>query len=356
MIKDSLEPGPDDGRVPPKKPRKRKPAAAAKNADDLVSFIMGSPPSLTPKEVAKQAGISVEQSRVFWRALGFADVGHERAFTKQDVDAIKSLTTLVDRQLISFDDAVELARAVGQSTSRLVEWENSILGRAMMDRGVIIERGRVERDSIGGLVKDARALKGPLERLLIYAWRRQQVASAMRAVAIADAGPDAKSDEMTVGFADLAGFTRLTRQLEEHELAVMVETFESVSSDIVAATGARLIKTLGDEVLFVATSAESVAETAIRLHEAHRTTQKFPQMRIGLSTGPIVMRMGDVFGTTVNRAARLTDMAKPGSTYVDSATMDELEHNDRYSFRGVRPRRARGFGLLRAWSLSRSKR
>lgn len=339
-------------KSPPKKARKR-PPPQPKTIDDFVSFVMGSPPTLTSAEVAEAVGVSVDDTRLFWRALGFADVGHERAFTKADVDALKTLLWMVETGIFTLDEAVEVVRAIGQSTARLTEWENSIISRALIERGTIVDRGVVERDQLGALIRDTRRLKPALERLHTYAWRRQQVAAGMRAVATADEGPDARTDQMTVGFADLVGFTRLTRQLEEQELAEMVETFEAVSSDIVAATGARLIKTLGDEVFFVGKTAQMVAETSLRLHEAHRTTQKFPQMRIGLATGSIVMRMGDVFGTTVNRAARLTDMAKPGSTFIDSATMDELEHSDGYAFRGVRPRRARGFGLLRAWSLQR---
>ena len=77
-----------------------------------------------------------------------------------------------------------------------------------------------------------------------------------------------------------------------------------------------------------------------------------PKMRIGLATGPVLLRMGDVFGTTVNRASRLTAMAKPGSTYVDSATLDELEHLEQFSFRAFALDPARGFRLLRAWSMA----
>ena len=54
---------------------------------------------------------------------------------------------------------------------------------------------------------------------------------------------------LAVGFADLVGFTRLTRRLEEEELGELVESFETTSADLVAAHGGRLIKTLGDEVL-----------------------------------------------------------------------------------------------------------
>ena len=55
-----------------------------------------------------------------------------------------------------------------------------------------------------------------------------------------------------------------------------------------------------------------------------------PQMRIGLATGTVLNRMGDVFGTTVNRASRMTAIARPGTTVVDSATSEALHGASAY--------------------------
>ena len=68
-----------------------------------------------------------------------------------------------------------------------------------------------------------------------------------------------------------------------------------MSADVVAERGARLIKTLGDEVLFVDPSPRRITKIAIELHEAHRWNSDVPRMRIGLATGPVLLRMGDVF-------------------------------------------------------------
>ncbi len=327
----------------------------AGSLDDFVTHILGSPPELTSSQVAERAGVSDDVTRALWRAMGFADVGGEAEFTVADVEALKSLMSLVEAGYISYDEAIEMVRAIGQHTSRLAEWQGNIIARSLIERGVMAQHGVLEAGDIGALLRDSKAYQPVLEELLIYSWRRQMTSNAMRASAIADAGPDARTDAMTVGFADLAGFTRLSRQIPEEDLAILVQQFESVSADVVAARGSRLIKTLGDEVLFVDESPKKVAKIAIELHEAHHGNSDVPRMRIGLATGPVLLRMGDVFGTTVNRASRLTAMAKPGSTYVDSTTADQLEHDAKFVFKAVRPRPARGFGLLRAWSLARAK-
>ncbi|GDY76620.1 hypothetical protein SAV31267_061050 [Streptomyces avermitilis] len=117
---------------------------------------------------------------------------------------------------------------------------------------------------------------------------------------------------LAVGFADLVGFTRLTRRMEEEELGELVEAFETTAADLVAAHGGRLIKTLGDEVLYAADDAGVAAEIALRLIETMANDETMPELRVGIAFGTVTTRMGDVFGTTVNLASRLTSIA-PGT-------------------------------------------
>lgn len=321
----------------------------------FVANVLGSEPELTNEQVAELADVPLDVTRALWRAMGFADAGSAAAFSTADVEALKALMSLVEAGYISYEESIEMVRAIGQHTARLAEWQGNIIARSLLERGVMSQQGVLESTDIGPLLRDSEAYQPVLEALMVYSWRRQMAHNAMRAAAVADAGPDARTDAMTVGFADLAGFTRLSRQIPEEDLSILVKQFESVSADVVAAHGSRLIKTLGDEVLFVHESPRNVAKIALELHEAHRESEDVPRMRIGLGTGSVLLRMGDVFGTTVNRASRLTAMAKPGSTFVDAATFEALVEDRHFAFKAVRPRPARGFGLLRAWSLNRSK-
>jgi len=342
-------------RPPTGRPKGDQSAEPEVTAEAFVEHILGAPLEFTSDQVAELAGVSEETTRILWRAMGFADVGGSRAFTKHDVEALRSLTAQIDEGRLKLSDAIDIARAIGQSTARLAEWQGNAIARTLQDRGIIKDIAELQPEEVLPVMRESELMKPVMENLLIYSWRRQMAASAARGAAVAQAGPGAKTDVMSVGFADLVGFTRLSRQIAEVDLAQLVQTFETVSADIVAGTGARLVKTLGDEVLFIDKSPDVIAETALRLHEAHRTSQAFPKMRIGLATGSVILRMGDVYGTTVNRASRLTAMAKPGSTYVDSNTFETLEEVRGFSFRGTRPRPARGFGLLRGWSMTREK-
>jgi adenylate cyclase len=193
-----------------------------------------------------------------------------------------------------------------------------------------------------------------LEALLVYVWRRALAMAVTRAAAVGGASPSgSESGVLSVAFADMVGYTRLSRRLPEDQLARLVQRFEAVSADIVAAGGGRLVKSVGDEVLFVTTAADEAAEIAVLLHEHHAQDDSMPEMRIGIATGQVVSRMGDVFGTTVNLASRLTALAKPGATLVDPETKALLDQAGRFTLRSQRGRPVRGFGVVRPFVLTR---
>lgn len=323
----------------------------------IQEMILGGPLAFTRDEVAADAKVPVEAARVLWRSMGYADVGESVAFTQQDVDALHRMLHLISVGQLDPDTANDLVRGLGQTTARLADWQVNALA------GHLERQDRIERtDGLAASTLDVfgdelEALMPDLEALLVYVWRRALATAVTRATEVGGGSPDdgSESGVLTVGFADMVGYTRLSRRLPEDELALLVQRFEAVSADIVAAGGGRLVKTVGDEVLFTTTTAEEAAEIALRLHEIHAEDDTVPEMRVGLATGQVVSRMGDVFGTTVNLASRLTAMAKPGGTLVDPETRAQLKENPDFALRGQRGRPVRGFGVLRSYVLSRGK-
>ena len=134
---------------------------------------------------------------------------------------------------------------------------------------------------------------------------------------------------MAVGFADLVGFTSLTREIDEAELATLVEGFESMASDIVASAGARVVKTIGDEVLFVADDVgHGRRDRRCVCPSRCASTIELPDLRVGLAYGTVLSRLGDVYGEPVNLASRLTSIARPGSVLVDREIADSARGDD----------------------------
>jgi adenylate cyclase len=159
---------------------------------------------------------------------------------------------------------------------------------------------------------------------------------------------------MVVGFADLVGYTTLTRHADEDELARVVGGFESVASDVIAEHGGRVVKTVGDEVMFTVDDAAVGAELALCLLESVEADESLPGLRIGLAHGTVLARLGDIYGEPVNLASRLTSIARPDSVLVDRDLAAALENDDRYRLRRVPPRPVRGYALLHAMRLRRA--
>jgi adenylate cyclase len=121
---------------------------------------------------------------------------------------------------------------------------------------------------------------------------------------------------------------------------------------VVAARHGRVIKTLGDSVLFVSEDAVGAMEIALSIIDVIGHDKRLPDVRLGLATGSVVMRMGDVFGPPVNMAARLTGVARRNRVIADSGTA-ELLPPGRFEARPLPPRPLRGFGVVEPFAVRR---
>jgi adenylate cyclase len=157
-----------------------------------------------------------------------------------------------------------------------------------------------------------------------------------------------------VGFADMAGFTTLSRKASEPELRELLEAFESCTTEVVAAHEGRIVKTIGDEVLFVADSPVAGADISLDLIDASENDPRLPPLRVGVAAGPVINRLGDVYGSTVNIASRLTALSRPSWVLVDRLMAEALRGDDRYELRARRPESVRGYHHLRQWRLRRA--
>ncbi|TDQ51896.1 adenylate/guanylate cyclase domain-containing protein [Actinorugispora endophytica] len=319
---------------------------------EIEAVLLGGEARYTRDEAVRLSGASPEFAARVWRALGFAARGDEApAFTDSDVEALRITAGLLSSGLLDDDAAVRLARAMGQTMTRLAEWQTSILSTL----SYAPEEEPDEKD-LGSLVGLAGKLLPDVEKLLVHIWRRQLAASASRSLAVLGQKEDVSPNyfPLVVGFADLVSFTTLSRELDEVGLADVVEGFEATSADIVASSGGRVVKTLGDEILYVTDTPGQAAEIALQLADGVKTHVEVPDVRVGIAYGPVLAVLGDVFGTTVNRASRLTSFARPGTVLVDDALAALLKDESAYQVVAVRARHAHGLGQLQPYALRRS--
>jgi adenylate cyclase len=186
-----------------------------------------------------------------------------------------------------------------------------------------------------------------IERAIVYIWRRHLAAEAKR-TALALEGAAARGD-FVVGFADLVGFTAMSAQMDEATLASAVSRFESKAVEIVAALHGRVVKMIGDEVMFESLSAADGVETALQLVEAFDADDSLPDLRAGLAEGLATPYQGDLYGPAPNLAHRLVDVALPATVLVSASVREAAEGDERFEFHPVRPQVLKGFGRTRFW-------
>ncbi|WP_067437067.1 adenylate/guanylate cyclase domain-containing protein [Nocardioides jensenii] len=317
----------------------------------LEATLLGQAPHLNRLDVIEQSGVTSERATNLWLALGFPSPASddELLFTDADVEAVRTLERLVSSGVVDPRTENALTRSMGRSFSRLAEWEIAEVATMMLG-----SRRNLVFSEIEPVVATALpALSGLQE----YVWRRHLANAAGRLLLQA-----AEEDVVqAVGFADIVGYTRRTRSLSADELADMVERFESTVNSVISENGARIIKTIGDEVLFVADDPVAAGRIALTLAQSHETDEEFPQVRVGLAHGPVLARLGDVYGEVVNIASRLTSIARPGKVLVNRDLADQLRaHDEESEHPEFRVRRARttpvkGYSRLETWALKRPK-
>lgn len=314
--------------------------------EELEKRILGDRPGLSALDVASEAGVSVDEIRRLWRALGFAEVNDDTVYTRADVEAVVRVFSTVDSGAISFDTAVKLVRALGQTMAKLADWEVATLLDRVEEMAKAEESSRM--DSAAELLEQ---VNPAFEELLTYAWRRHLAAAVSRMEALGEADEDLHTTHVTVGFADIVSFTALSNTLDEDRIGDLVEVFEARCSDVVSNLGGRVIKSIGDSVLFVADRALAGVEIGEGIIRVIGRDPRMPDVRVGVASGSVVTRMGDVFGPPVNMAARLTAVARRNRIIIDQATADLLP--GQFITRRLPARPVRGFGLVEPLAVSR---
>ena len=322
--------------------------------DLLEEFLLGEAPSMTGRQLADDVGIDFEAARRRWRSLGFTAVDEDvMAFTHADEDALRLTEELSDLGFVDATDEQALIRSLGRSFARLAEWQMGLLAKQI----------DLDEMSVEQISEVMAKLVPAVESLQSYVWRRHTLAVASRLLLAAeredsDEHEPVEVDDGTelvgVGFADIVNYTRTSRSLSRSELTMLVDGFEARALEILTAHGGRIVKTIGDEVLFVADEASELAVIGLELIEERSRDEDFPELRVGLAWGPTVSRLGDVLGPVVNIASRLTSTSRPGRVLVDKRLAEELEDDERFKLRRVRRTSVKGYRKLEPWSLVRA--
>jgi adenylate cyclase len=314
------------------------------DGDELEAALLGAPCELDRDQVSAAAGVPEPAARAVWTALGFPEVAPgERAFTTRDVEALRTVLELREIGIVDDDTLLVVARSMGQGLARMAEAQVDVF-RGLSD-GMNVE------EATATAAYAAADVLPRLEQLVVHVWRRQFAAATARAFAAAarDGQP-----VVAVGFVDLVDFTKSTQTWSASTLERLLERFEAETSLRVTQYGGRVVKTLGDAVLYVTDDPLNAVEVALETVEAHCADEELPDVRAGVALGPVLVRLGDVFGQPVNLASRLTDEARARSVLVDGELAAALDDDPAFVLRALRKRSVRGYRSLTPYLLRRS--
>jgi adenylate cyclase len=306
------------------------------------------PPRYRRDDIARLARVDRDRSVKWWRAMGFAEVPEDvTGFTEVDVEMVQRLATLTGAGVVDDEAVMRLARVLGASFSRIAEAQLAVVEQLVAARPATDPRGPDGGPSLLATIDEP--MLGLMEDSLVYVWRRHLMAALGRRLQT-----DEHALEQAVGFADLSGFTTLSQRVSVTRLAGLVDEFEKSAIDVVSVHGGRVVKLIGDEVMYVASSLPVAVDIALDLAARLGAIADMPPIHCGIAHGPTVSVGGDVFGPAVNLAARLTTIARRGTIVVTREDAAQLADHEEVEL--VRVRRTvalKGIGDTRIVTIRR---
>jgi adenylate cyclase len=263
----------------------------------------------TGRELAERAGLPLAEAAAFWRALGFpADDLDQRYFNRQDLEALRVMAAL--RTIFELEDLIEAASVTGRAMSEISAALIELFQRRVV-RPVISADGP-GLDASLRLAATSELLLSPMGPMLETALRHHLGVATRNEAAISieeTTGPVTGERELAVAFADLVDFTSLSEGLSALEVGQMASLLLHTAEQALGGHSARLVKSIGDAVMFTAPDAVSCCAAAVQLVEAAAAEPRLPAVRAGVAHGPVIRAYADYFGRTVNIASRLCDVA-----------------------------------------------
>jgi adenylate cyclase len=269
----------------------------------------GEPPTLTASDVAAAIRSDESEVRRVWRLFGLPDPESRVAFFPADIELLRVQAD--GTEFFGEEHVQHMTRAVGAGTRNIVEATMALFTSAFGDGG----------DLTPEELEQALSSATVLLRRLIYALPALLVHQAREVSGFQESV--GAEQTLTIVFCDLVGSTAMANASPEVTAAAVAE-FETQAADAVARRGGRLVKFVGDEVMFATSTDDDARDIAFDVLAWVANHRHLSLARAGLARGRVVARDGDFYGPSVNLAARLVDFAAPDTILVADETGDAV--------------------------------
>jgi adenylate cyclase len=304
-------------------------------------------PIVTAESVAAQVGISVD---LLHRILLAAGVPlRDDDFREGDAETFRLFAD--GAGLFGEEATLQFTRALGSSMGRVAD---AALSLFLVNVEAPLRESGAGENSLAQATEVAVEALTDIPEVMTGLFRLHVQAAVSRQRIATRAASEPGAAQLAVGFVDLVGFTPFSSDLPLTELAAFVENFETRANSVVAARGARVVKHIGDEVMFVDTDPAAACDIAMSLVESFGA-EAGVSPHGGVSFGAVVARGGDYYGSVVNLASRIADLAVPGEVLVsDAARAGAAAASDQVAFAAAGRRMLKGFDApVALWSVTR---
>lgn len=271
----------------------------------------------TLEELADQAGVDRDIVRAALRAAGLPAAPDDlRYFGDADLEWFEGFR--LASELFGAGEVLHFVRALGTAASRVAAGALHLAavnfsGPLELAGATEVERSEANQTAVVALDTIPQVME------TIF---RHHVEHELRRSLLSGSEPGSRTANLAVAFLDLVGFTSVSATLGPDELAGVVTGFEGLAGDVIAAHDARLVKVIGDEVMYVTHDPRAACEIALGVSDAVDAHPALTAIRGGITYGPVLALDGDYYGNEVNLAARLVATAQPGQVLVTGAVAD----------------------------------
>jgi len=328
--------------------------AATESGRLASSYIEGllpdTPATWTLADAARDTGLEPALIERVFLSMGLGAQGLDR-LTDDDVQLLRYAAAVLAAglPLVAF---LQLVRVYGQAMSQIADAEVRLfhlyVHEPLMRDGV---PGWQMAQEMEGLAREIMPLASPImehaHNRFLQHFIQQDVIGHME-TDLGDGSLDLGRLRVAIAFADLAGYTRLTEELGDEEAVGAVERFvEQVELSL--PEEARIIKTIGDEVMVWGADAAALLDWAVAFQES--VTER-PLPRIGIHYGETLYRDGDYYGREVNQASRVAARAAGGEVLATRPVVDHAHAG--LAFERIGEVRLKGFADTTELFLARS--
>jgi class 3 adenylate cyclase len=303
-------------------------------------------PHTSLREIAELIGTNVESLNDIRRSSGFAPTDPNAAlFTAGDVEMFRGFNDAA--ALFSRTELLHFTRVVGTSLRRIADAAGEMF---ILDiEAPLVTEPTTDRLALARQSYDAILMTESAIAVFEPMFRAQLEQSILMSRLARMSSSDNTTLSLAVGFVDLTGYTSRSQQMSGEQLLDLVLTFESNACDLVADHGGRVVKLIGDEVMFTTVDADAACSIALGLL-ADAGPVDAPHPRGGVAYGPVIAHGGDLYGDTVNRASRIADIAVPNEVLVDAEVQSRATA---FAFGQAGRRLLKGFNEpITLWSLT----